>query len=249
MLRFFRTIRKSLMEQNKTRTYLLYAVGEIFLVVIGILIALQVSNWNQERIERNQLTIYYERIHEELSDQVSYLKDRRTSVEGLIDLTLRSIEIYKTNHPDSLYKLESTIGAIGTAWTPNYDFPILEEFIGSEYFSKVRDLEIKESLRDFKANIYSGEIYSQFTISQYQTVIEPYIIKNFNYQNSAMPRYQEFLIKGGPQTNYSKFLNDLEFWNILSLKYENMNLSRNSILRVEDSMNELIKVLEQKLTN
>lgn len=49
MLRFFRQIRKTLVEQNKVRSYLIYAFGEIFLVVIGILIALQVNNWNEER--------------------------------------------------------------------------------------------------------------------------------------------------------------------------------------------------------
>jgi hypothetical protein len=47
MLRFFRQIRKTLIEQNNIRKYLLYALGEIFLVVIGILIALQVNNWNE----------------------------------------------------------------------------------------------------------------------------------------------------------------------------------------------------------
>ncbi|NBC05343.1 MAG: hypothetical protein GVY20_16790 [Bacteroidetes bacterium] len=58
MLRFFRHIRKKLMEQNKVRTYLLYAIGEILLVVIGILIALQVNNWNEDRKDQ-QLTVQY----------------------------------------------------------------------------------------------------------------------------------------------------------------------------------------------
>lgn len=49
MLRFFRQIRKSLMEQNKIRSYLFYAIGEVALVMIGILLALQVNNWNEER--------------------------------------------------------------------------------------------------------------------------------------------------------------------------------------------------------
>ena len=52
MLRFFRRIRQSLLTQNKFSKYLLYAVGEILLVVIGILIALQVNNWNEGRKER-----------------------------------------------------------------------------------------------------------------------------------------------------------------------------------------------------
>jgi hypothetical protein len=46
MLKFFRTIRKKLIEEYNVRKYLLYAIGEILLVVIGILIALQVNNWN-----------------------------------------------------------------------------------------------------------------------------------------------------------------------------------------------------------
>jgi len=49
MIKFFRTIRKDLMEKNKTGNYLKYAVGEIVLVVIGILIALSINNWNEER--------------------------------------------------------------------------------------------------------------------------------------------------------------------------------------------------------
>jgi hypothetical protein len=47
MLKFFRTIRKKLIEQNNVRKYMLYAIGEILLVVIGIFIALQVNNWNE----------------------------------------------------------------------------------------------------------------------------------------------------------------------------------------------------------
>ena len=52
MLRFFRQIRQRLLTDNKFSKYLLYAIGEILLVVIGILIALQVNNWNEDRIER-----------------------------------------------------------------------------------------------------------------------------------------------------------------------------------------------------
>ncbi|BAO56773.1 DUF6090 family protein [Nonlabens marinus] len=49
MIKFFRTIRKNLIEQSKVRNYFFYAIGEIFLVVIGILIALQINNWNEEK--------------------------------------------------------------------------------------------------------------------------------------------------------------------------------------------------------
>lgn len=50
MLTFLRKIRKSLVESGSTRKYILYALGEIGLVVVGILIALQINNWNVERL-------------------------------------------------------------------------------------------------------------------------------------------------------------------------------------------------------
>jgi len=52
MIKFFRKIRYNLMSTNQTRKYFKYALGEILLVVIGILIALQINNWNEVRKER-----------------------------------------------------------------------------------------------------------------------------------------------------------------------------------------------------
>ncbi|MEP1140431.1 MAG: hypothetical protein ABJH44_09395, partial [Balneola sp.] len=63
------------MEQNKVRTYLLYAIGEIALVMIGILLALQVNNWNQNRIEQELLQNYYERIIEEIESDIPVKQD------------------------------------------------------------------------------------------------------------------------------------------------------------------------------
>jgi len=54
MIKFFRKIRQNLLIENKTGKYLKYAFGEIVLVVIGILIALSINNWNEGRKLRNQ---------------------------------------------------------------------------------------------------------------------------------------------------------------------------------------------------
>jgi len=58
MLRIFRKIRSDFLLGAKGQKYALYAIGEVLLVVVGILIALQVNNWNEQRIERRQITRY-----------------------------------------------------------------------------------------------------------------------------------------------------------------------------------------------
>ena len=58
MIKFFRKIRQKLISQNRFSKYLLYAVGEIVLVMIGILLALQVNNWNeQQKVKLHELNI------------------------------------------------------------------------------------------------------------------------------------------------------------------------------------------------
>ena len=54
MLKFFRKISQNLPSEGKTAKYLKYAIDEIVLIIIGILLALQVNNWNQNRIELNE---------------------------------------------------------------------------------------------------------------------------------------------------------------------------------------------------
>ncbi|WP_179345368.1 DUF6090 family protein [Winogradskyella ursingii] len=58
------------MEQNKTGRYFKYAIGEIILVVIGILIALQINNWNEQRKQKQQETTYYCKILEDLKADI-----------------------------------------------------------------------------------------------------------------------------------------------------------------------------------
>jgi len=87
MIKFFRHIRKSLLMENKTTKYFKYAIGEIVLVVIGILIALQINNWNQNR--------------------VSKLNEIKTLNQLNVDLKSNLIEIIEL---DSLMKIRSNAG-------------------------------------------------------------------------------------------------------------------------------------------
>ncbi len=67
MIKFFRNIRQRLLSENKLSKYLLYAIGEIVLVVIGILIALQINNWNEGRKLENDKLKLMRNLKKELS--------------------------------------------------------------------------------------------------------------------------------------------------------------------------------------
>ncbi|MFT7386037.1 MAG: hypothetical protein ACI82E_000795, partial [Nonlabens sp.] len=85
MIKFFRKIRQKLLSENKFSKYLIYAIGEIILVVFGILIALQINNWNSKRIENTEeqnvlinlkkdFELNKENLESVLSDNEKYLK-------------------------------------------------------------------------------------------------------------------------------------------------------------------------------
>ncbi len=73
MIKFFRNIRKHLLSEGKTGKYVKYALGEIFLVMIGILLALQVNNWNELRKNKQEKSIYIDRLINDLvSDTIAF---------------------------------------------------------------------------------------------------------------------------------------------------------------------------------
>ena len=73
MIEFFRKIRYDLMEKNKTAQYLKYAIGEIILVVIGILLAISISAWNIERNLGKSNEVYLTNLLEELNSNINRL--------------------------------------------------------------------------------------------------------------------------------------------------------------------------------
>ena len=83
MIKFFRTIRKDLMEKNKTGKYLKYAVGEIILVVIGILIALQLNNLNENIKIENTKQEYYRQLLIDLEKDKIYIENVISSLDSV----------------------------------------------------------------------------------------------------------------------------------------------------------------------
>jgi len=103
MIKFFRHIRKSLLMENKIGKYFKYAIGEIILVVIGILLALQINNWNENRKNRNYEKEILYLINQNLKkDSIALSIELNKSRESnqLTDRLLKQINL--GNYNDSL---------------------------------------------------------------------------------------------------------------------------------------------------
>ena len=96
MIKFFRQIRQSLLSEGKTRKYLLYAIGEILLVVVGILIALQVNNWNETRKEFKTENEFISSVRNDLNQDKEFIKLIIEQIEPRIE----AFEVLNSDLPD-----------------------------------------------------------------------------------------------------------------------------------------------------
>ncbi len=103
MIKFFRKIRQSLLSENKFSKYLLYAIGEIILVVIGILIALQINNANEKSKEDIVLKGYLKNISKNLETDIKDLNEIKTfrdSVKRGASIFMKITSKEKMTHQD-----------------------------------------------------------------------------------------------------------------------------------------------------
>ena len=84
MIKFFRKIRQNLLSEGKTKKYLKYAIGEIILVVIGILIALQINNWNEQRKRDKDILKINKRLVLDLDNDIRELYAQQSYWDNLI---------------------------------------------------------------------------------------------------------------------------------------------------------------------
>lgn len=158
MIKFFRKIRQRLLTENKVSQYLLYALGETLLVVIGILIALSINNWNDQKKNTASEFLYYNRILEDfeldkkLIEQLAEKADERISVSKALLLDLDS------GTKDKNYLLNKFLTAIrGDAYVPrNVTY---KDLISSGNLKLLHDVSIKNSLIQY---------YSELENIQYQ---------------------------------------------------------------------------------
>jgi hypothetical protein len=148
------------MEQNKVRTYLLYAISEILLVVIGILIALQVNNWNEERKQTNLSEEYISRIAEDLDRLIERSEYQSTQYREVLSSISATQHLLERGTPLSDTEKETVDFAM--IWFPRttYQLPSMltyEEMKESGNLNLIDDITLRNELAEFYSYILQVE--------------------------------------------------------------------------------------------
>jgi len=119
MIKFFRKIRQNLLSENKTGKYFKYAIGEIVLVVIGILIALQINNWNEKRKTDNILENYYHQIITDLAKDYNRMHYDLNNLEANYLITYNEFakKLPTQNSPKAIILSSEKLNYNTTAYT------------------------------------------------------------------------------------------------------------------------------------
>ena len=209
--------------KNKTRLDFQYIVIEITLVTIGILIAIAIDNWNSNRLTQIEVDDYLLEIHSEIEGGIKHQDRAIKRFESMSNSLIRVMKIIERNDIDSIPYLKNIIWPIGTTWPINYELPILEEFIDRDYLNILQDDSLKQALKRYNRIKENAKSMAEFNQMQYLDKVESFINKNIEYLE-IMPStlFNERNVNNHPRikTNFEKLFNDLEFWNVLTLKTE-----------------------------
>ena len=196
MIKFFRKIRQQLLIDDKTSKYFKYAIGEIILVVIGILIALQVNNWNQDRIQKIELNELLKSIAGNVESDIESLKllkiarenihKQSDSVANYYKMDQQGLPIYEIrpmNRNEAIYFADAFSELTNTVLhQPNLN--AFEALKNSAYFGKLQGADI-------------GKV-----LSAYYTFTNNLNIEEVEHNQNIKNQYQEWLTKVASKSGY-----------------------------------------------
>lgn len=222
MIPFFRKFRYNLAQDNQPASpagrffkYSRYAIGEIVLVVIGILIALQINNWNENRKSRKQETLLLEGLQSEFQSNLKtfdsvFVKHIRKEeyVEKLILFEKK---------PFAFGKLDTVLEVLTYNYTVNLSSTIYKSSVNSGKIDLISDSQLKNIISSFEDKLI--DFQEEELIAREMTNLEilPYINDNIALRYPLGSRNEEELRED--DLNYRKLVTNTEFRNrLINLK-------------------------------
>ncbi len=178
MIKFFRHIRQRMINENRVSKYLLYAIGEIILVVIGILIALQVNNYNNElKLHKEEIALLQDlKVDLEMADE---------KIGKQIEWFRKSQDIHYRIYNESIGKdsFDSTMRYHDLIWTAT-----VRNFIGESYTSKIGEIRDERMMRILRDYLWREDLALE-AIGEWNDVklnkVRPFLDKNGLYDNEV----------------------------------------------------------------
>jgi len=205
MINFFRKTRKKMADDNRPLKYMRYAFGEIALVVVGILIALQINNWNENRKERVEEAILLKQLQ---VDFKANLKQLDQKIAFRIEFMNSSKQLFKYIDNPNLRIKDSIDFHLGKTMPYATFDPIIVDLASSGELGLIRNIELKQALTRWTSEIndviedeviwknYRNDQYFPFLIKHYQLRT----IRNKAYQSNILGLYS---IEIGENISYS----------------------------------------------
>jgi len=222
-MKLFRGVRQNMIKESNIKRYLLYAVGEILLVMIGISLAFQVSNWDDNRIKRKAEIRFYENIKEQIIDDKELIEAQKGYTNYYMPQFKYASEIIEANDRSKM----DTLGLIIRNLTKYSDFDkqgnIYETMVNSGDIKLLQNHEIVNGIRELE-EIYNyvnrmENIHYDAMMGMVIEIINPVIKystgeikkpdKVFNYEFQNMIAIL-MLIMEEKDITYNKALNEIE---------------------------------------
>ncbi|WP_296705944.1 hypothetical protein [Algoriphagus sp.] len=249
MISLFRKIRQKLLSQNRVTRYLVYAIGEIFLVTIGILIALQVNNWNEER----KIRIAEQRILQNLrTELVLNIKNLETDISYHELAHACSFELLNLFGTDistiPSTKLDTLLFNAETAYTFEVRNGYIKSLIASGSLDYIRNEELKSMLTSFEGEVVDGleefDVVKNLIINRLWPAIDGKISSSNRILSDG--KYEDFP-KGSYSSDYHWFFENRVVEDIMS----NIDSWRIDALDDEKKLlkffNELLQAIEKEI--
>ena len=235
MIKFFRKIRYDLMEKNKTGKYLKYAIGEILLVMVGILLALQVSNWNSDRKDRISERKLLDNIHRDfIANKVNF--------DSLKVFNYRNVAALDSMI--ALFPLDKDSVKIKAYWKHNMN---IEDIRYNAYSSTVETVISSNSLELIENEELQGYLMS------WKDVLLDFQEEENSYHKMMNNDYWPYLLD---IFDYSLKDTDMNFTAMSSIKFQNTNINRRNYLRnvirafeeesIDNHIKQIIRLTEPK---
>lgn len=179
MIKLFRKLRQNSIKENRVSKYLAYAIGEIFLVVIGIILAIQFSNWNERRSEVKKEIWYLDNIANDMFYQNNHLKELKTDFKDILAISKSLLIDYQNKK--NYAKIDSLSFKLNQLMV-TYSYPKIDntykELLSSGKVSLIENDDLIANIIDFYLNLNEIEYIFQTNEKQvFYGQVYPVLIK------------------------------------------------------------------------